>query len=76
MADRCRGLLQLAELPAPPFQRGLEPVGRDPAAELLADLGLGGIERDERVDARLERGAQAGDLGAAVDGIAISGPPS
>src|ERR1700721_1111977 len=57
----------LAKLLAPPVERRLEPALLHPLAELAADLGLRRIERDERVGARLERGAQARDLGTAID---------
>src|SRR5262249_10137472 len=55
------------KLRPPPFERGLEAVGGDPAAEVAAHLGLGSVERNEGIDAGFDRRAKARDLGAAVD---------
>src|SRR6478735_4515195 len=55
------------ELRPPPLQRGLETVRLHPAAEFAPHLGLRGIERHERIDPGLYRGAKARDLRAAVD---------
>ncbi|TMJ56475.1 MAG: hypothetical protein E6G90_05645, partial [Alphaproteobacteria bacterium] len=61
-----RGAL-LLELRGPPPDRGGHAFGRDHFAELLAELGLGRVERADDVEAGINRGAKAGGVGPAVD---------
>src|SRR5262244_2293505 len=55
------------ELRAPPGERGFESVPASDLFEFLANFGRGRVERRAHVEARLQRIAETGDVGAAVD---------
>src|SRR5262249_56555649 len=55
------------ELRATPGERGLKSIPASDLLEFLADFGRGRVERRAYVEARLQRIAETGDVGAAVD---------
>src|SRR5689334_16977742 len=66
MVARPRSTLFL-ELSRSPSDRGGDAFGGDDVAEFLAEFGLRRVERADDVEPGVERGAEAGGVGAAVD---------
>src|SRR5947207_3334975 len=66
MVARPRNTLFL-ELSRSPSDRGGDAFGGDEVAEFLAEFGLGRVERADDVEPGIQRGAEAGGVGAAVD---------
>src|SRR5438067_10405490 len=61
------GVALFLELSRSPPDRGGDAFGGDDVAEFLPEFGLGRIERADDVEPGVERGAEAGGVGAAID---------
>src|SRR5215472_6313186 len=66
-AATCLRIVSFPELRGAPSDGGGDALGGDNFAEPLAELGLRRVERPDDVEPGIERGAEAGGIGAAVD---------